>query len=90
MLGGILNFTGDELQLLRLFLCSDFILLSGNLEMVDDLLTFEELDMHLKSEGCDVAKLSSMDFAAKNGVGGCLRGLLRQFVMPTIDNSTFS
>lgn len=55
--------------------------------MVDDLLTFEELDLHLKSQGCHVAKLSSMDFSAKNGVGGCLRGLLRQFVMPTVDVS---
>lgn len=62
-------------------------MLSGNLEMVDDLLTFEELELHLKSQGCHVAKLSSMDFSAKSGVGGCLRGLLRQFVMPTIDVS---
>ena len=55
--------------------------------MVDDLVTFEDLGLHLKSQGCHVAKLSSMDFSAKNGVGGCLRGLLRQFVMPTIDVS---
>jgi len=55
--------------------------------MVDDLLTFEELESHLKSQGCHVAMLSSMDFSAKSGVGGCLRGLLRQFVMPTVDVS---
>ncbi|KAG2300354.1 hypothetical protein Bca52824_036826 [Brassica carinata] len=61
------------------------VLTSKNLEMVDDLLTFEDLGLHLKSQGCHVAKLSSMDFSAKNGVGGCLRGLLRQFVMPTVD-----
>ncbi|ESQ41660.1 hypothetical protein EUTSA_v10012783mg [Eutrema salsugineum] len=61
------------------------LVLTRNLEMVDDLLTFEELNLHLKSQGCHVAKLSSMDFSAKNGVGGCLRGLLRQFVMPTLD-----
>ncbi|KAG7550894.1 Origin recognition complex subunit 3, partial [Arabidopsis thaliana x Arabidopsis arenosa] len=61
------------------------MVLTRNLEMVDDLLTFEELELHLKSQGCHVAKLSSMDFSAKSGVGGCLRGLLRQFVMPTVD-----
>ncbi|CDY49642.1 BnaC09g41200D [Brassica napus] len=61
------------------------LVLTRNLEMVDDLSTFEDLGLHLKSQGCHVAKLSSMDFSAKNGVGGCLRGLLRQFVMPTID-----
>ncbi|KAL1213055.1 Origin of replication complex subunit 3 [Cardamine amara subsp. amara] len=61
------------------------LVLTRNLEMVDDLLTFEELDLYLKSQGCHVAKLSSMDFSAKSGVGGCLRGLLRQFVMPTVD-----
>uniref|UniRef100_M4CWK7 Uncharacterized protein n=1 Tax=Brassica campestris TaxID=3711 RepID=M4CWK7_BRACM len=61
------------------------LVLTRNLEMVDDLVTFEDLGLHLKSQGCHVAKLSSMDFSAKNGVGGCLRGLLRQFVMPTID-----
>ncbi|XP_010420371.1 PREDICTED: origin of replication complex subunit 3-like [Camelina sativa] len=61
------------------------MVLTRNLEMVDDLLTFEELELHLKSQGCHVAKLSSMDFSAKSGVGGCLRVLLRQFVMPTVD-----
>ncbi|XP_010453832.1 PREDICTED: origin of replication complex subunit 3 [Camelina sativa] len=61
------------------------MVLTRNLEMVDDLLTFEELELHLKSHGCHVAKLSSMDFSAKSGVGGCLRVLLRQFVMPTVD-----
>ncbi|CAN8300172.1 unnamed protein product [Cochlearia groenlandica] len=61
------------------------LVLTRNLEMVDDLLTFEELGLYLKSQRCHVAKLSSMDFSAKSGVGGCLKGLLRQFVMPTID-----
>ncbi|XP_010492584.1 PREDICTED: origin of replication complex subunit 3-like [Camelina sativa] len=61
------------------------MVLTRNLEMVDDLLTFEELELHLKSHGCHVAKLSSMDFSAKSGVGGCLRVLLRQFVMPSVD-----
>ncbi|EOA20033.1 hypothetical protein CARUB_v10000310mg [Capsella rubella] len=61
------------------------MVLTRNLEMVDDLLTFQELELQLKTQGCHVAKLSSMDFSAKTSVGGCLRGLLRQFVMPTID-----
>ncbi|XP_010550262.1 PREDICTED: origin of replication complex subunit 3 [Tarenaya hassleriana] len=61
------------------------LILTRNMEIVDDLLTFEELGLHLKSQGCHVAKLSSMDISAKNGVGGCLKSLLRQLVVPTID-----
>ena len=60
------------------------------MEFVDDLLTFEELGKHLKSQGCHVANLSSLDFTAKNGIGGCLRSLLRQFLKSTLDVSTGS
>ncbi|KAE8662607.1 Detected protein of confused Function [Hibiscus syriacus] len=45
------------------------LVLTKNMEFVDDLLTFEELGKHLKYQGCHVANLSSLDFTAKNGVG---------------------
>ncbi|KDP39550.1 hypothetical protein JCGZ_02570 [Jatropha curcas] len=61
------------------------VVLTKNMEFVDDLLTFEELGLHLKSKGCHVANLSSLDFSVKNGIGGCLRSLLRQLVMVTLD-----
>lgn len=57
------------------------------MEFVDDLLTFEELGNFLKSQGCQVANLSSLDFTAKSGIGGCLRSLLRQFVEASSDVS---
>ena len=57
------------------------------MEFVDDLLTFEEVGLCLKSHGCHVANLSFQDFSAKNGIGGCLRGLLIQFLMATLDVS---
>ncbi|KAM7463540.1 hypothetical protein LguiA_031661 [Lonicera macranthoides] len=56
-----------------------------NMEFVDNLVTFADLGMYLKSHGCHVANLSSLDFSAKNGIGGCLRSLLRQFLMVSID-----
>ena len=37
------------------------------MEFVDDLLTFVEVGLCLKSHGCHVANLSSQDFSAKNG-----------------------
>lgn len=61
-----------------------------NIEHVDDILTFEELSLHLKSHGCHVANLSFLDFSAKNGIGGCLRSLLRQFLAVTIDAADIS
>ncbi|XP_077242896.1 origin recognition complex subunit 3 [Tasmannia lanceolata] len=61
------------------------LILTKNVEFVDDLLTFEELGIHLKSHGCHVANISSLDFSVKNGVGGCLRSLLRQTVAITPD-----
>lgn len=61
------------------------LVLTKNMEFVDDLLTFEELGLHLKSQGSHVANLSSLDFSVKNGIGGCLRSLLRQLVMVTLD-----
>ncbi|KAJ0015141.1 hypothetical protein Pint_20969 [Pistacia integerrima] len=61
------------------------LVLTKNMEFVDDLLTFEELGHFLKSQGCHVANLSSLDFMAKSGIGGCLRSLLRQFVGASSD-----
>lgn len=64
------------------------ITLSENMEFLDDLLTFEELGKHLKSQGCHVANLSSSDFSSKTGIGGCLKSLLRQFLKVTVDVSS--
>ncbi|KAH1113997.1 hypothetical protein J1N35_007375 [Gossypium stocksii] len=66
------------------------LVLTKNMEFVDDLLTFEELGKHLKYQGYRVANLSSLDFTAKNGVGGCLRSLLRQFLMSSLDPADMS
>uniref|UniRef100_A0A803PXN8 Origin of replication complex subunit 3 n=1 Tax=Cannabis sativa TaxID=3483 RepID=A0A803PXN8_CANSA len=66
------------------------LVLIKNMEFVDDLLTFEELGVCLKSHGCHVANLSSRDFSTKNGVGGCLRSLLRQFLMVALDAADIS
>ncbi|CAN1297210.1 Origin of replication complex subunit 3 [Linum perenne] len=66
------------------------LILTRNIEFVDDLMTFEDLGLHLKSQGCHVANLSSQDFSAKNGVGGCLRSLLRQFLVNAPDVADIS
>ncbi|KAH9771292.1 Origin of replication complex subunit 3 [Citrus sinensis] len=66
------------------------LVLTKNMEFVDDLLTFEELGRHLKSQGCHVANLSSLDFTAKSGIGGCLRSLLRQFLVAPLDAADIS
>ncbi|KAJ4847103.1 hypothetical protein Tsubulata_043760 [Turnera subulata] len=66
------------------------LVLTKNVEFVDDLVTFEELGLHLKSQGCHVANLSSLDFSLKNGIGGCLRSLLRQFLMVSLDTADMS
>lgn len=58
------------------------------MEVVDDLLTFEELGFHLKSHGCHVASISSQELSAKSSVGGCIRSLLRQLLKVTVDVST--
>lgn len=55
------------------------------MEFVDDLMTFEYLGQHLKSQGCHVANLSSLEFSADNGIAGCIRSLLRQFLSSTVD-----
>ena len=57
------------------------------MEFVDDLQTFADLGMHLQSHGCHVANLSSVDFSAKNGIGGCLKSLSRQILKGSIDVS---
>ncbi|KAJ8771295.1 hypothetical protein K2173_026472 [Erythroxylum novogranatense] len=61
------------------------LVLTKNMEFVDDQMTFKELGMHLKSKGCHVANLSSLDFSAKNGIGGCLKSLFREFLLVTLD-----
>jgi len=66
-------------------LISNYVLLAGNIEFVDDILTFEELGLFLKSHGCHVAKLSSLEFSLKNGISGCLKALLREFLGCAID-----
>lgn len=58
-----------------------------NMEFVDDIITFVDLGVHLRTRGCHVANLTSLDFSPKNGVGGCLKTLLRQFLMAGIDVS---
>lgn len=58
-----------------------------NVESVDDISTFADLGAHLRSSGCLVANLTSIDFSAKNGVGGCLKTLLRQFLLVGVDVS---
>lgn len=55
------------------------------MEFVDDILTFEELSHCLKSHGCHVAMLSSLEFSLKNGIAGCLKALLREFLGCAID-----
>lgn len=59
------------------------------MEFVDDLLTFEELGLCLKSHGCHVANLSSPDFSTNYGIDGCLKSLLRQFLMLSLEVSIF-
>lgn len=60
------------------------------MEFVDDISTFADLGEHLRSQGCYVANLTSLDFSAKNGVGGCLKTLLRQFLLVGIDVRMYS
>ncbi|XP_068651195.1 origin of replication complex subunit 3 [Aristolochia californica] len=61
------------------------LMLTKNVEFVDDLLTFEELRVHLKSHSFHVASLSSADFCMKDGVGRCLRSLLWQLVAVSVE-----
>nr|XP_011470115.1 PREDICTED: origin of replication complex subunit 3 isoform X3 [Fragaria vesca subsp. vesca] len=66
------------------------LLLTKNMEFVDDISTFQELGLCLKSHGCHVAVLSSFDFSSKNGISGCLTSLLRQFLMRAFDAAEMS
>ncbi|TKY67900.1 Origin of replication complex subunit 3 [Spatholobus suberectus] len=61
-----------------------------NIEFVDDILTFEELGHFLRSHGCHVAMLSSLEFSLKNGIAGCLKALLREFLGCAIDSADIS
>ncbi|CAK9166006.1 unnamed protein product [Ilex paraguariensis] len=64
------------------------LVFTRNMEFVDDLQTFTDLSLHLKTRGCHVANLSSFDFSSKNGIGGCLKSLLRQFLTVSLDTFT--
>ncbi|KAI3762147.1 hypothetical protein L1987_52570 [Smallanthus sonchifolius] len=66
------------------------LVVMSNIEFVDDLQTFADLGVHLRSHGCHVANLSSVDFSAKSGIGGCLRSLLRQILGGSIDAADIS
>ncbi|KAF5766369.1 putative origin recognition complex, subunit 3 [Helianthus annuus] len=66
-----------------------FVVMS-NIEFVDDLQTFADLGVHLQSHGCHMANLSSVDFSAKSGIGGCLRSLLRQILNGSTDAADIS
>ncbi|CAI8597431.1 unnamed protein product [Vicia faba] len=61
------------------------LVITRNIEFVDDIMTFEELGLFLKSHGCHVTKLSSMEFSLKNGIAGCLKALLREFIGSSFD-----
>ncbi|KAH0707886.1 hypothetical protein KY289_012962 [Solanum tuberosum] len=66
------------------------LVFTKNIETVDDILTFAELGLNLKSRGCYVANISSLDFSTKNGIGGCLRVFLRQLLMVDIEAADVS
>ncbi|XP_078182512.1 origin recognition complex subunit 3 isoform X2 [Carex rostrata] len=59
--------------------------LTKNAEFVDDIKTFCDLGMHLKSNRCHVANMSTLDFSIKYGVGGSIRSLLRQLHSEPLD-----
>ncbi|XP_023534343.1 origin of replication complex subunit 3 isoform X1 [Cucurbita pepo subsp. pepo] len=63
------------------------LVLTKNMEVVDDLLTFEELGSHLKSHRCHVASLSSQELSAKSSIDGCIKSLLRQLLKVTVDSA---
>ncbi|MED6182971.1 Origin recognition complex subunit 3, partial [Stylosanthes scabra] len=69
---------------------STALVITRNIEFVDDILTFEELGHFLKSQGCHVAMLSSVDVSMKNGIAGCLKALLREFPLGEIDSADIS
>ncbi|KAK1366324.1 Origin recognition complex subunit 3 [Heracleum sosnowskyi] len=66
------------------------LVLTRNMEVVDDLLTFADLGQHLRSHGCHVANLSSCDFSPKNGISGSIKSLLRKILMVTLDVADIS
>ncbi|XP_028756747.1 origin of replication complex subunit 3 [Neltuma alba] len=66
------------------------LVITKNMEFVDDILTFEELSHFLELQGCHVGMLSSLDFSVKNGIVGCLKALLREFMHATMDSADIS
>ncbi|KAG0496263.1 hypothetical protein HPP92_000954 [Vanilla planifolia] len=61
------------------------LLFTRNVELIDDLLTFQYLKDYLQSNGCHVAYLSALHVSSKHGVGGCLRSLCRQLISEASD-----
>ncbi|CAA7406491.1 unnamed protein product [Spirodela intermedia] len=61
------------------------LILTKNMEFIDDLLTFQDLGEHLRSSGCHIANLSYSDFTVKHGIAGCFKSLLRQLVMVSLE-----
>ncbi|XAR54283.1 hypothetical protein NMG60_11029343 [Bertholletia excelsa] len=66
------------------------VVFTRNMELVDDLLTFQDLGLYLRSHGCYVANLSSSHFSSKTGIEGCIKGLLRQFLTVSLDVADIS
>ncbi|KAK7263973.1 hypothetical protein RJT34_31573 [Clitoria ternatea] len=66
------------------------LVITRNIEFVDDIFTFEELGHFLESHGCHVAVISSTEFSLKNGIAGCLKALLREFLGSAIDSADIS
>lgn len=66
------------------------LVVTNNMEFVDDFQTFGDLAQHLKSRGYHAAKLTYSDFSLKSGVVGCLRSLLRQFLTVSTDAADIS
>ncbi|KAL8095531.1 hypothetical protein AgCh_036815 [Apium graveolens] len=66
------------------------LVLTRNMEVVDDLLTFADLGHHLRSHRCHVANLSSCDFSPKSGISGSIKSLLRKFLKVTLDVADIS
>lgn len=61
------------------------LVFTKNIEFVDDLLTFQDLMVYMKANGCHVAYLSPLDFSIKHGIGICLNSLSRQLVSEPSD-----
>lgn len=61
------------------------MVLTKNIEFVDDLLTFQDLKGYMQSNGCHATYLSALDLSIKHGIGICLKGLCRQLGLEDSD-----